>query len=278
MTPDGYFRIRGGSGLGDAIYLQSIVRHLVYQGHKNLEVVCNYKDLFRFLPNVRVQPFVRAFVDIVAHYPSRRAFPETTQFEDMQIVGKIKGPVEMRIDWEVINKDLVNSILDKANGRPILWASVARDPMGRTDKFGIDLLPPQKPYNEALEILSEHYFILEVGKGPAIYPLKHLNHSLMDKTSISDLLDIGSICDAFIGQCGYVIPLAESFHKKLLVVWNHKQFESVFPNGQPNKFIRYCTPKKILHRRDTSSFIMDSDPKDKRDKKIQEFLCPALVS
>lgn len=279
MTPDGYFRIRGGSGLGDAIYLQSVVRHLVYQGNKKLEVVNNYPDVFRNIPHIRVQPFVRASVDIVAHYPSRRAFQETTQFEDMQIVGKIKGPVEMQLDWEVLNHKLINDILDRANGKPILWAGVAREPMGRNDKFGMDLVPPQQPYNDALEILSEHYFIVEVGRGPALYPLSHTHYSLMDKTkSTTDLIDIATICDAFIGQCGYIIPLAESFHKKLMIVWNHKQFESVFPNGQPNKFIRYCTPKKILHRRDTSSFIMDSDPKEKRDKKIQEFLCPALVS
>src|SRR5262245_41276597 len=105
--------IRAGSGLGDSIYLQSIVRHVVLSGSK-IAPRSDYPDLFRSL-DIPVRRFHKARPCVVAHYAPRKLIPGTTQFEDMAINAGIAGPVEMRLDWQVVNPRIIGE-----SARPVI--------------------------------------------------------------------------------------------------------------------------------------------------------------
>jgi hypothetical protein len=78
------------------------------------------------------------------------------------------------------------------------------------------------------------------------------------------LMNIASIADAFYGQCSFIIPLAESFNKKLLIVWSSKGLNC----GE--SYIETITPKKILSK-ETSDFIVDSWEPERINHIINEF-------
>lgn len=242
--------IRAGRGLGDAIYLQSVVRHLV-QKEQNLTVCTDWQDVFLPLRDkVKFLPFTRQNIRIIAHYSARKSFKDTTQFKDCCVQAGINEPVELKIDWVQINKQLIESI---KTDKPLLVVALPRAPMGRNDRFAIDLLPKKDIYQMAVDILKEKYTILQIGAGKPIYNLENIDIDLTDKTSVTDLFDIASVADGFLGYCSYIIPLAESFNKKGLYIWANKGLRSA------EQYINTITPQKILEHSNSKYFIDNWD-------------------
>jgi hypothetical protein len=242
--------IRAGRGLGDAIYLQSVVRHLV-QKEQSLTVCTDWQDVFLPLRDkVKFLPFTRQNIRIIAHYSARKSFKDTTQFKDCCVQAGINEPVELKIDWGQINKELIESI---KTDKPLLVVALPRAPMGRNDRFAIDLLPKKDIYQLAVDILKEKYTILQIGAGNPIYNLENIDIDLTDKTSVTDLFDIASVADGFLGYCSYIIPLAESFNKKGLYIWANKGLRSA------EQYINTITPKKILEHSNSKYFIDNWD-------------------
>lgn len=245
--------IRGGMGIGDALYVQSVCRHLVRKGH-SLRVHTAWPDVFRHLdPECKTAPFTRQGIQILAHYPHRKHQP-TTQFEDCCLTAGIREPVELKLDWAATNMPLLMEVtrLAFANGRnlPIILVQLPRSPMGRTDGFGAELLPNCKSIQTAIDAWHGRALLVQVGAGRALYNFRNIDLDLRDKTTVTDLLDLASIADGFIGYVSFFVPLAESFDKPALMVWSRKGLKSGLP------FIRSITPKKILHK-PTSRAVMD---------------------
>lgn len=234
--------IRGGNGLGDSLYVQSVARHLIKQGDK-LEVCTSWPDVFRPL-DVTIAKFRRARVDIVAHYVQRKQIRETTQFEDCCIQAGISEPVELRLDWQPV-KDLVQS------RKPVIVIGLPRLPMGRKDGYGRDLLPDCAVIQRTIDVLKGKAFLVQVGSGEPLYKFSGLDLDLANKTTVCDLLDIAYGADGFLGYCSFLIPLAESFDKPLLTVWSSTGLKSSV------NFIRTVKPHKLLHK-STSRFVMDN--------------------
>jgi hypothetical protein len=237
--------IRGGAGLGDALYLQAVVRHLTAKGQR-LTVSTSWPDVFRPL-GVPTVPFTRAGIDILAHY-SKRKNHRTKQFEDVCIQAGIEDPVELAIDWPTPDSDLVNRL--RADGRPIVCVQLPRSPMGRTDGFGAELLPDCRVIQQAINALTGHALIVQIGAGSALFRFRGIDIDLANETTVSELLDVASIASGFLGYVSFVVPLAESFRKPALLVWSRRGLKS------PQGYIRQITPQKILHR-ETSMHVID---------------------
>lgn len=252
-------RIRSGSGIGDNLYLQSIVRHLVGLGAK-LQVCTSYPELFQF--DVSFDKFEKSKVDYVCHYVSGKSNPDTNQFQDMHRAIKIEH-CELKLDWTVKNINLCNKIKAQAAGKPILFVHGGRAPMARTDGFGAELLPDERVFRYILDQLRSKYFTVYCGKGQKIFEFA-VDLDLNDRTSVTDILDIASICDRFYGQCSFIIPLAESFDKKLLTLFSSKGFLS------PREFIRKITPKKVLSK-SSSTYVIDDWSTNQIDTVINAF-------
>lgn len=247
--------IRCGRGLGDSLYLQAVVRHLVAKGER-FKVRSDWPDVFRPLGDrVSVAPFSRE-VDIVAHYAPRKGVKGTTQFEDCCIGAGITGPVDLRLDWTVTDRPLVESL--KARGKPILCVQLPRSPMGRTDGFGADLLPDCNVIQGVIDALCERALIVQIGAGEPLYKFHGIDVDLANKTSVSEMLDVASIAAGFLGFVSFVVPLAESFSKPALIVWSSRGLRSA------HLYVRQIAPQKIIHRPSTVA-VMDDQPEQIRE-------------
>lgn len=243
-------------GLGDALYVQSIARHLVEQG-ETLKVHTSWPDVFKPLGDkVQLRPFTRAGVDILAHYSLRKSKP-TNQFEDCVIQAGIKGPVDLKIDW------LAEPLIGE--DRPIICVQLPRSPMGRTDGFGKELLPDCRIIQRAIDRLGKEALIVQIGSGEALFKFSGIDVDLSNKTTVSQMLDIASIASGFLGYVSFMVPLAESFRKPGLFVWSSRGLHA------GHCYVRQITPKKVLSR-ESSQHVFDDWPTEQIDSGIESFL------
>ena len=246
-------RIRGGSGIGDSIYVRVVAEHLVRQG-KTVTACSDYPDVF-IGSGAAVEPFTRLRINVLAHYSARKPNPLTTQWEDVCDTAGV-GRIPLRFDWAVRNQVLVDDLRVKAGGKPIVLVHGGRTPMGRVDGFGSELLPRREAFDAVLGAFADCYTV-RIGKAQQIYPLQ-VDVDMNGGTSVSDLLDLFWSCDSVIAQCSFAVPLAECFGKPLLTVWSARGLAS----GQP--FIRQITPRKIIGAE--ARYVVD----DWSEEKIRE--------
>lgn len=249
--------IRSGKGIGDNLYLQSVVRHLVAGGER-IEVCTPWPDLFRPLRDrISLSPFRRDKVDLVSHYTKRKKVSGTDQFQDCCINVGIKGPVDLRLDWIPQNLALIDHL--GSAGKPVIIVQLPREPFGRSDGYGMDLLPDCKTIQRAIDAMAGRAHIVQIGSGKALHKFNGIDLDLVDRTSVSDLIDVASAADGCLGYCSFMVPLAETFSKPALLVWSRKGLRS------RTEYIRTITPEKILHRA-SSRFVVD----DCSDQEIAE--------
>lgn len=238
-------RLRGGSGLGDSLYVRPIAEHLVRQGNQ-VTVMSDYPEVFAGV-RVSVEPFKREGCNVVAHYSQRKACAETNQWQDICISAGV-GEIPLKIEWQIQNRPLVNDLKAMARGKPIVMVNGGRPPMGRKDGYGYEMLPARAAFDAVLAAL-DGCFTVEVGKDLELYPLT-AEVDLSERTSPADLMDIAAAARGLVGQCSFMIPLAEALDKPLMVVWAAAGLTS------GTTFIRQCTPHKILSK-STSRYVMD---------------------
>lgn len=228
--------IRSGRGLGDNIYLQSIVRHFI-EGGEPLEVCTDWPDLFRaYGDRVSLAPFRRTDIDIVAHYTARKGIAGTDQFKDCCLSAGITRDIEFRLDWTPVAGTAI-----PADGRPVVLVHLLRAPFARTDGYGLDLLPDGRRLQEAIDGLKARgACLVQVGKGPALHPLAGFDLDLVGQTTVPALLDLATRADAFLGYCSFVAPLAEALRKPALFIWSRRGL------GSRTEYIRQIVPAKIL--------------------------------
>lgn len=240
--------VRAGMGLGDSLYLQSVVRHLILQGHR-VEACSKWPDVFRPLGDrVKVSPFRRDHIDRLAHYAQRKAQP-TDQFRDCCIQAGILEPVELRLDWQRTGS-LAGEVIAAAGGRPLVLVQLPRFPMDRRDGYGIELLPDCRVIQRAIDLIGRRAFTVQVGSGAPLYRFGGLDLDLAGGTTVADLLDLASAAAGFLGYVSYFVPLAESFSRPAMFVWSRRGLQS------KTDYIRTITPQKILHR-GSSRWVMD---------------------
>ena len=232
-------RIRGGSGLGDSLYVQTIARHLVKQG-KEVEVCSNWPEIFSQM-DVKVSEFTRQNIDKICHYNRRKPEP-TSQFEDCCIDAGVTG-VEYTLDWEIQGQwDFP---------KPVLLVYMPRTPMDRKDNYGKELFPDCDVLNDIIRVIKPHFYTIQVGKGNPLYKLDNIDLDLVNKTSVTDLLDLAKLSSRLIGQISGMIPLAESFDKKCLALFSFKGLSC------PDQRISSLLPRKLCHK-ETSLHVVDN--------------------
>jgi hypothetical protein len=236
--------IRGGSGLGDALYLQAVVRQLVKDGEQ-VEVCSDWREVFSQLP-VKVSPFRRDRINRLAHYSAKKGLVGTTQFDDVCSTAGVKA--ELKLDWKPTSK--VGEQL-KEDGRPIVCVQLPRNPMGRTDGFGAELLPDCKAIQTAIDALRWRALIVQVGAGKSLHNFTGIDVDLSNRTTVSELIDVAQAADAFVGYVSFIVPLAECLDKPALLVWSRRGLKA-------GDYVRRITPQKILHK-PSSKWVMDDD-------------------
>lgn len=252
-------RLRGGSGLGDSLYVRPICDELIRRGEQ-ITVLSNYPDVF-IGTGAEVKPFCRDNVQVVAHYVNGKSKAGTTQWQDICESAKVQA--EMRFTWSIRNLRLVDRLRSLAAGRPIILAHGGRAPMGRSDGFANDLLPERAAFERCLAELRD-CFVVGIGSKDGVKYGIPVELDMTGSTSVSDLLDMAYSCDAVIAQCSFAIPLAECFDKPMLAVWSHR----VHVSNQA--YIKTITPQKVLSK-STSTFVMDDWTKEQIIEAVNAF-------
>jgi hypothetical protein len=252
-------RVRGGAGLGDALYVRVIGEYLARQRHK---VTCcsNYVDVFRGAAVV-VEPFSRVRINRLAHYSMARTRADTTQWQDVCNSAKVPH-IPLRFAWTVQNAGLVNDLRRRAEGRPLVVIHGGRAPFGRTDGLGIKLVPERRGFDAALGELRD-CFLVRVGNAESMYPLD-VHTDLKASTTVADVIDIVATCDAVVAQVSFMLPLAACLDKPLLAVWSARGLEST------TEVVRQITPSKILERKE-SRYVMDDWTPEQIKREAGEF-------
>lgn len=257
--------IRGGRGLGDAMYVRPVADYFVKAGEQ-VRVQCDYPDVF-IGSGAAVEPFRRDGVNVLAHYTAGKYNPATNQWQDVCASAGVPE-LPLRFDWEIKNHALVDKLRADAGGDPIIVVHGGRTPMGRKDLYGAELLPKKSAFDAALGVFADCYTVL-IGGDAQLYPI-HTEADLIGKTSVSDLLDIGSICDGIVAQCSFCVPLAEVFDKPLLAIWAAAGMAEGI-----HRYLRAITPKKILSK-PTSHHVIDDWGVQKIQNAARDFRCVPL--
>lgn len=239
-------RIRGGSGLGDSIYLRPIAEHFLRAGDP-VTVCSDYPDVF-LGTGATVERFGRERINVLAHYSQGKANGSTTQWQDVCRSAGVPA-MPLAFGWTVRNRALVDGVLASAAGRPLVLVHGGRAPMARPDRFGIELLPERSAFVVALRALDDCYRV-RIGRGPNLYGFP-VDDELGDATTVSDLLDLGVSCAGVVAQCSFAVPLAECFGRPLFVLWARAGLDS------RTDYIRRITPGKVLEPRATTRWVID---------------------
>jgi hypothetical protein len=255
--------IRGGSGLGDSLYVRPIAEHLSKQDQ--VRVLSDYPDVFYGAgERVEVRPFKRDKTDVVAHYTWGKYNEHTTQWQDVCTSARVPQ-LPLRINWSVRNPSLVKQMRIRAGDRQIVVVHGGRVPMGRKDGFGRELLPSKGAFDYVMGLLDgNRHYIVRVGKeDQQVYPVR-ADVVMNGAHSVADMFDVASISCGFITQCSFMVPLAEAFDKPLFAVWASKGLES------NTKFISAITPRKILSS-PLAKYAVDNWPQEKIKEAFDAF-------
>jgi hypothetical protein len=223
----------------------------VWSGRAHIVVLTNFQDVFAG-SGLMLEPHSKIMYDILAHYTACRPNAFTTQWCDICRTAGVPDELELSFPWAIQNQRLVSRLRALAQGKPIVMLNGGRPPMGRTDGYSDDMLPNRWAFDTVLSMLSD-CFVVKVGKGIELYKLG-CDLDLSNETTSADLLDVAMVSAALVGQCSYMVPLAECFDKPFLGVWAEKGLRSATP------FIRQCTPQKILSKPATDRYIVDNWP------------------
>lgn len=245
--------IRGGMGIGDAIYLAAVVRHLVAGGQR-LEVCTAWPEVFAtYADFIKLSPFRRSPIDVLAHYSRRRNW-RTRQFQDVCIQAGIGDAVDLRLDWTVTDTALTQRLL--SDGRPIVCLQLPRAPMGRTDGVGLELLPDCRRVQDIIDRLDRRALVVQVGSGRPLFKFSGIDVDLRDETTVSQLIDVASVSSGMLGYVSFIVPLAEALLKPALLVWSKRGLRS------STGFVRQITPAKILERASSMHVVDNCSPQE----------------
>jgi hypothetical protein len=257
--------IRGGNGLGDAIYVHSVVRHFVLKGHE-VEVPTRWPDVFSQLP-VKTSKFRRENITNLAHYTTRKGVKGTSQFQDVCINAGVHEPIPFELAWKPTNLELYERV--RSFKKPVIAVALPRNPMGRTDGFGKEILPTRAGYQAVIDAIAGRAHIVMVGAGAAVYKLAGVDLDLTGKTTVKELFDVACAADGFVGFCSYFVPLAESQNKPALFVWSRRNLSASL------HYVRQITPQKVLHRA-SSQWVFDDGAVEEIKRAADKF-CEAMA-
>lgn len=230
-------KIKGCSGLGDAIYLNPVVNYFLSNSDKinpvfkNIQVVSKYPELFAGL-NCEVIPEARD-IDILCSYVPRKKIIGTNQFQDTCIQAQIPFiDLNLYLDLEVGSH--VKNMVEKS--KPYI-AFV--EPYKENIRSDYPLMPDVNFMNSVLKKVSLAYEqnVIKINK---FYGY-----------TVHEILYIIKNSEQTIGQVGYIIPASEVYDKKCLAIFSANYKKST------NDFVRTIKPKKVVCKHTTACIYDD---------------------
>jgi ADP-heptose:LPS heptosyltransferase len=272
--------LKGASGLGDAIYAYPIVKYFASK-YDDVYFMSDFPELFEDIPNVKCSKHLKINyiaipneesirkrpIDVKFTYGPRKHIPGTSQYQDMCIFAKKSykdiPDLPLKIDWEIHNAELINTVKLVAKGRKICVVAAPYQPFGREDKWGDEIKIQPESIQYIIDDLKQlGYLCIAIGNKFCLYePM--VEYNLINQTSLTDLMDLMFICDLAVTQIGNLLPISEALNKKNITI-----FSSNIPNCT-HSFLKAITPEKCVHYKNLNLSLYD----DKLDlNKVHEFI------
>jgi hypothetical protein len=260
------FIIKGPSGLGDAIYLYPVVKWYTARYDKVI-VRSFYPELFQNIKNVEVEPFrAKGDINLKCSYTKRKYTAGTSQFEDIVIGAEIKEALDFKIDWEIKNKGIEEIIRKEVKGKKVCIITAPYEPFAREDKWGKLLRIKSGMMQTIVDKYRDKVFFIQVGGRFTLTEIKGTQLNLINKISVSDLIDLVCVGDIGLSQIGNMLPICESLGKKNFLFFAETGLKC------DNKFISSITPEKIIHYKHLNCSVVDTEPIKNVLRKFYDFI------
>ena len=239
--------LNASKGLGDAIHLRAIVLHLL--GRDEITVFTSWPDLFDDVA-VTVRPLAAITDEEVlrsAAYPFKLNVPRgMSQFEMCCVQAGIDEPVALRLNRAVRNVALVAGIRSKAAGRPVL---VYQPPKLACSAEQRQIQPSPQAFRDFVASKADH-FRVRVGD-PRYVEVGFESECELDlcgRTSVSDVLDVGTAADLFFSEPSYLTIMAEALERPYVCMFTRRAQHS------QSRRIRNLTPERIFVKLGTAVY------------------------
>lgn len=238
-------------GLGDAIYLRAIVLHLLKRGD-DPTVFTRWPGVFADLPikvksveDVTGQEDLRhAMYCLFCRVPAVKALD---QFALACLQAGILEPVQLRIDWPVKNRALLDDVRKRANGRRVLMFQ----PVKKANKEQEALRPKRDAFSRYVAERNE--FRVKVGSPSHIMEgdTSPCDLDLTGKTTVQDVFDLASAVDVVFCEPCFLLPLAESMDKPVVCMFSRRGFASKVER------VYNVTPERLFHKKHLATAVYD---------------------
>jgi hypothetical protein len=262
--------LKGASGLGDTIIAYPIIKWYA-QRYNTVYYMSDYPELYETLPNVKCYPHqkINYFrlgegnkhpVDIRFTYTPRKYTEGTSQFVDSCMSAKAPDDLKFKIDWEVKNHKLITDIANWADGRKICILSAPYEPFGREDQWGALLRINPDLVQKIVDTYKDKVYFVQIGNSFVLHRIKGIIN-LIEKTTVSDLMDLVRWADFGLSQIGNLLPMCEALNTKNFIIFSKAGLET------DNRFLSSITPDKTVHYKHLNTSVVD----DNIDKAVEEF-------
>jgi hypothetical protein len=235
--------LRGASGLGDAVYMYPVLKHLIERGEK-VEMLTKFPviyDPLRKLGLIISERYAK-LPDRECRYSPRYEVKGTTTYQDTLILAGVDRNVPLEIDFEPAElPDSIKSVIENEERHVCLVRAPALPMKGREEAR---ILVPDIGIMDAIIAANKKRFLfVQVGdRNGYEKKLKRIDLDLAGALTIPQLLTLTAAADVVLTQPSFMLPFAESVETKAFVVF------SGMGMVVPRKFFHHITPGKIINK------------------------------
>lgn len=245
--------LNGSKGLGDALYVRAVARHLVNR-NKDVTVFTRWPVVFDGMP-LTIRPLeARNDAEDLRHviYCSHCRVNEPQSLNFFTLACKQAGiveQVELYIDWQVKSRKLVDTIRDKARGRRVF---VYQSPKRANSAEEASLRPHRSAFNS---FVANHgdCFRVKLGHSSSvdIDASVPCDLDLFDKTTVQEALDVCASADLLFSDPSFVTVMGEAMGKRFTAMLSRRAAES------PSLRARSATPERLFHNKHLMTVVYD---------------------
>lgn len=244
----------GSKGLGDALYVRAVARHLLFKEGKEVIVYTRWADIFSDLP-LTVKPLdARTGAEDLHHvvYCSHCRVQQPASLDFFTLACRQAGimdEVHLFIDWKIRNQPLVDSIQEAAKGRRVF---VYQSPKKAVNAEQEAMRPNRAAFNRYVANHND-CFRVRLGHPSAVEDDQSAPHEmdLFGKISVTDALDVGSIAHLLFSDPSFITVMAESMGKRFTAMLSRRA--ETFPNVRA----RNATADRLFHNKNLLTVVYD---------------------
>lgn len=246
--------LNGSKGLGDALYVRAVARHLIWKEGKEVTVFTRWPEVFRDLPlKVKALGDVTGREDlhnVVSCGHCRVQQPASLDFFTLACrQAGIVDEVDLYIDWKIKDQNLVDGIRRQAKGRRVFVYQSPKKSSGAEQEA---MRPNRAAFNR---FVANHADCFRVRLGHPGFVEDDQDApcelDLFGKVSVTDALDVGAGADLMFSDPSFITVMAESMGKRFTAMLSRRA--ETFPNIRA----RAATADRLFHNKNLLTVVYD---------------------